>query len=264
MLIESRIVEANTRFSREVGVQWGGQALAATSTGNPTGLIFPNSVALTGGVAGGNTAGVSATPSYAVSLPVGAGDGSGGAVGMVFGSAGGALQLNLRLSAMEAQGMVKTVSAPKVTTMDNEQARISQGVSIPFSQTSAAGTNTTFIEARLSLDVTPHITADGSVLMKIRAENSSPDPANTGSNGQPAIQRKEAQTNVLVKDGDTTVIGGIYVRIGSTNQAGLPVLSKIPVLGFFFRNFRELETKSEMLIFITPRILNRQSVAQNQ
>ena len=159
--------------------------------------------------------------------------------------------------------MVKTVSSPKVTTMDNSAARISQGVSIPFSQASAGGTNTSFIEARLSLEVTPHITQDGSVLMAISAQNNQPDPANTGANGQPAIQRKEASTNVLVKDGDTTVIGGIYIRIGSNNTAGLPILSKIPVIGFFFRNYRELETKSEMLIFITPRILNRQAVAQN-
>ncbi len=261
VLIEGRIVEANVRYAREIGVQWGGQAMASQTTGNPTGLVFPSSMALTGGVAG-NTAGVSSTPNYAVSLPVGAGDGSGGAIGMIFGSAGGASQLNLRLSALEAQGMVKTVSSPKVTTMDNESAKISQGVSIPFSQASAGGTNTSFIEARLSLDVTPHITQDGSVLMQVTAQNNQPDPANTGANGQPAIQRKEANTKVLVKDGDTTVIGGIYIRIGSNNSSGLPVLSKIPVIGFFFRNYRELESKSEMLIFITPRILNRQAVAQ--
>jgi type IV pilus assembly protein PilQ len=235
--------------------------MASQTTGNPTGLVFPSSVALTGAVTG-NANGVSSTPNYAVSLPVGAGDGSGGALGMIFGSAGGASQLNLRLSALEAQGMVKTVSSPKVTTMDNESARISQGVSIPFSQASAGGTNTSFIEARLSLDVTPHITQDGAVLMTVAAQNNQPDPANTGANGQPAIQRKEANTKVLVRDGDTTVIGGIYIRIGSNNSSGLPVLSKIPVIGFFFRNYRELESKSEMLIFITPRILNRQAVAQ--
>ena len=88
---------------------------------------------------------------------------------------------------------MKTISAPKVTTLDNNTARISQGVSIPFSQVSAAGVNTTFVEARLSLEVTPHITQDGSVLMNIKAENNQPDPANTGANGQPAIQRKEAR-----------------------------------------------------------------------
>jgi type IV pilus assembly protein PilQ len=263
VLIESRIVEASTRFAREVGIQWGGQGLMSGATGNPTGLVFPSSVAVTGGIVGQGP-GNPNPANYAVSLPVGAGPGSGGAVGLAFGSAGGAVQLNLRLSALEAQGTVKTISAPKVTTLDNSVARIAQGVSIPFSQVSAAGANTQFVEAQLSLEVTPHITRDGSILMKLMAQNNQPDPANTGANGQPGISRKEATTQVLVKDGETTVIGGIYVRNGSTNEAGLPILSRIPVIGFFFRNHRELEIKNELLIFITPRILNRVAVAQNQ
>jgi type IV pilus assembly protein PilQ len=263
VLIESRIIEANTRLAREVGIQWGGNAQFAPSTNNSTGLAFPNSVRVAGAAGNQATDGTSQTPNYAVNLPVGIGFGSGGGLGFVFGSAGGALQLNLRLSALESQGAVKTISAPKVTTLDNNTARISQGLSIPFSQVSAGGTNTAFVEARLSLEVTPHITADGSVLMNIKAENNQPDPANTGSNGQPAIQKKEASTQVLVKDADTTVIGGIYVRASSTTQNGVPILSKIPILGYFFKNYRELETRSELLIFITPRILNRPAVAQN-
>jgi len=139
-------------------------------------------------------------------------------------------------------------------------ARISQGVSIPFSQASAQGVNTTFVEARLQLEVTPHITQDGSVLMNIKAENNQPDASQSGANGQPAIQRKEAQTQVLVKDGDTTVIGGIYVRTGGQSQAGVPFFSNIPIIGYFFRNVSELETRQELLIFITPRIINRQAI----
>ncbi|QRK03996.1 type IV pilus secretin PilQ [Archangium violaceum] len=262
VLIESRIVEANTSFSRELGVQWGGQASAAPATGNPTGLIFPNTAVVTGGSAGTGV-GNAESPNYAVNLPVGAGPGLGGALGFVFGSAGGALTLNLRLSAAEAEGVVKTISAPKVTTLDNNTARISQGVSIPFSQVSASGANTTFVEARLSLEVTPHITQDGSILMTINAQNNQPDPSNTGANGQPAIQRKEANTQVLVKDGDTTVIGGIYVRRGSSQSNQVPFLSKIPVLGFLFKNHRERDERQELLIFITPRILNRQTIAQS-
>lgn len=264
VLIEGRIVEASTRFSREIGIQWGGQAAMSPGTGNPTGLLFPNTIAATGGIPTGSATGVSTPANYAVSLPVGAGDGSGGALGLVFGSAGGAAILNLRLSALEANGSVKTISAPKVTTMDNAAATISQGVSIPFQSVSAAGANTAFVEARLSLQVTPHITQDGSVMMQINAQNNQPDPANAGANGQPGIARKEASTNVLVKDGETTVIGGIYVRSGSSTESGLPILSKIPVLGFLFRNHRESETKNELLIFITPRILNRATVAQSQ
>jgi len=263
VLIEARIVEANIRHQREIGIQWGGQSVLSQATGNPTGLQFPNNVAFTGGVTGGNTTGVQAIPNYAVSLPVGAQDGAGGALGLIFGSAGTAATLNLRLSALESSGSIKTLSAPRVTTLDNKQATISQGTSIPFSQVSAAGANTVFVDAILSLAVTPHVTMDGSVLMTIIASNNQPDPANSGANGQPAISRKEANTNVLVKDGDTTVIGGIYVRRGATSTNGLPLLSQIPIIGFFFRNYRELESKDELLIFITPRILNRQTIAQN-
>lgn len=122
--------------------------------------------------------------------------------------------------------------------------------------------NTTFVEARLSLEVTPHITQDGSVLMSINASNNQPDPSSTGANGQPSIQRKEANTQVLVKDGDTTVIGGIYVRRGATQVNSVPFLSRIPVLGLLFKNNSETDTRQELLIFITPRILNRQTIAQ--
>ncbi|WP_043429365.1 type IV pilus secretin PilQ [Cystobacter fuscus] len=262
VLIESRIVEANTTFSRELGVQWGGQAIASRSLGNATGLLFPSTAVATGGVAG-TAPGLPPVPNFAVNLPAAADVGTGGAMSFVFGSAGGALALNLRLSAAELEGTLKTISSPKVTTLDNNTARISQGVSLPFSQVSSAGANTTFVEARLSLEVTPHITQDGSILMTINAQNNQPDPANTGSNGQPAIQRKEANTQVLVKDGDTTVIGGIYVRRGSTSTASVPFLSKIPVLGLLFKRHAESDNRQELLIFITPRILNRQTIAQS-
>jgi type IV pilus assembly protein PilQ len=259
VLIESRIVEANTSFSRTLGVQWGGQGQLSPATGNATGIIFPNSVSVFGSTP---SEGAGFTqPNFAVNLPAPTNLGVGGALSFAFGSAGGALGLNLRLSAAENEGYVKTISAPKVTTLDNNTARISQGVSIPFSQTSAQGTNTIFVEARLSLEVTPHITQDGSILMNIIAANNQPDPANTGANGQPAIQRKEANTQVLVKDGDTTVIGGIYVRRGSTSTAAIPFFSKIPVLGYFFRQTAERDDRQELLIFITPRILNRQTIA---
>ncbi len=259
VLIESRIVEANTTFSRSIGVQWGGFGQAAPGTGNATGLSFPNTVRVTGGsdLGTASATGVSGAPNFAVNLPAAVGAGSGGALGFTFGSANGALNLNLRLTAAESNGTVKTISAPKVTTLQNQKATISQGVSIPFSQVSAQGVNTTFVEARLQLDVTPHITADGSVLMAIRATNNQPDPANTGANGQPAIQKKEAETQVLVKDGDTTVIGGIYVRRGSTTEAGVPWLMKIPILGFFFKTNTIAENRQELLIFITPRIVTQ-------
>lgn len=262
VLIEGRIVEARTQLAKEVGIQWGGSATAAPAFGNQTGLAFPAVVAGQGAAGDSPNAGVTATPGWAVNLPAAIGNGSGGGLGLILGSAGGAVQLNLRLSALESQGLVKVVSAPKVTTLDNQTAKISQGTSIPFSQVSAAGVNTLFVEARLSLEVTPHITQDGSVLLHITADKSEPDPGTTGANGQPAILRKQANTNVLVKDGDTTVIGGIFVRSTAERHAGVPLLGRIPVLGFFFRKRTETEDRQELLIFITPRILNRQQMAQ--
>jgi type IV pilus assembly protein PilQ len=261
VLIEARIVEAQSNYNRALGVQWGGMGQMTQALGNPTGLIFPSNVTGTGAAGGGPTQGTAATPNYAVNLPAAIGQGSGGGIGFTFGSIGGAFNLNLRLSALENTGVVKTISAPKIATLDNKEATIGQGTSIPFSQTSASGTNTTFVEAKLELKVTPHVSADGSILLKIRASNNAANPGLTGSNGQPSISKREAETEVLVKDGDTTVIGGIYTRQTSTRRSQVPWLGKIPVLGFFFRTNAEQDDHTELLIFITPRILNRSATA---
>jgi type IV pilus assembly protein PilQ len=263
VLIEARIVEASSTFSRELGIQWGGQIGFSPSTGNPTGLVFPNTAIVTGGVSPNQQfPGLGGTPNFAVDLPAAVGTGNGAGLGFVFGSAGGAAQLNLRISALENSGSAKTISAPRVTTLDNNAATISQGVAIPFSQFSAGGVNTTFIEAKLELKVKPHVTADGSVALTIDATNNQPNPGFTGANGQPSISKKEAHTQVLVKDGDTTVIGGIYTRASSQNENGVPLLSKIPVLGWLFRHRAESDTRTELLIFVTPHIVNRsQTVA---
>lgn len=260
VLIEARIVEAQTSFTRSIGIQWGGDVKASPASGNPTGLIFPNIVSVGGSATDGQTptSGTSPTPNFAVNMPVAIGTNTGGGVGFMFGSAGGAANLNLRLSAAEVNGTIKTVSAPKVTAMDNEQATIGQGISMPFSQVSAAGVNTTFIEAKLQLDVTPHVTADGSILLKIKAANNQPNPQLTGANGQPSIAKREANTTVLVKDGDTTVIGGIYTRRNSLESNEVPFFSKIPILGRLFSKQSVTDDRTEMLIFITPRIVNRE------
>ncbi|HTP25929.1 MAG TPA: type IV pilus secretin PilQ, partial [Anaeromyxobacteraceae bacterium] len=219
--IESRIVEASTNWNRAIGVQWGGNSTYSPATGNPTGIFFPNIVNATGA-----SGGVGSTlQNYAVNLPAATGQGSGGGIGFNFGSAGGAFNLNLSLSALENQGVLKTISSPSVSTIDNKEATIGQGVSIPFSQVSASGVNTVFIEAKLELKVTPHVSADGSVLMKIKVTNNAPNPGLTGSNGQPSISKREAETETLVKDGETTVIGGIYTRQTTMNTAEVPFLS---------------------------------------
>ena len=259
VLIESRIVEATSNFSQAIGVQWGGNASMTQTFGNPIPVPFPNNASATGGAGGGPTQGTAANPNYAVNLPAAIGQGAGGGIGFVFGTAGGAFNLNLRLSALENRGVVKTISAPKIATIDNKEATIGQGLSIPFSQVSAAGVNTVFIEAKLELKVTPHVTADGSILLKIKATNNQPNPQLTGANGQPSISKREAETEVLVKDGDTTVIGGIYTRQTSTRSNEVPFFGKIPILGFFFRTRADQDDHTELLIFITPRIINRQA-----
>jgi type IV pilus assembly protein PilQ len=259
VLIESRIVEANSNFTQALGVQWGGNFGFSPATGNGIPVSFPNTMTGTGAAGQAPNQGVGSTPNYAVNLPAPIGQGSGGGIGLVLGSANGAFNLNLRLTALERKGMLKTISAPKVATLDNKEATISQGQSIPFSQVSASGVNTTFVEALLELKVTPHVTADGSILMKIKATNNKPDPSLTGANGQPSITKRQAETTVLVKDGDTTVIGGIYTRTTASITNSIPFLGDIPILGFFFKSKSESDDHTELLIFITPRVLNRQA-----
>ncbi|MEZ0310980.1 MAG: type IV pilus secretin PilQ, partial [Myxococcota bacterium] len=255
VLIEARIVEASTNFSQDLGVQWGGQAQATAASGNPTGLSFPGDIIATGANTGGVTSGVTTPGNYAVNLP--AAITTGGAIGLVFGSAGGSQLLQLRLAALEGRGSGRIISSPRVATLDNRTAKISQGVDIPITVTSAAGANTRFVPANLELEVTPHVTNDGAILMRIHATRNEPNFARTGAFGDPTIERREAQTEVLVNDGDTTVIGGIYTRNTTRQYSQVPVLSQIPLLGWLFKNRTDRDNKSELLIFISPKIVNR-------
>lgn len=265
VLIEARIVEAASTYSRDIGIQWGGSATLSSATGNPTGLRFPSDISVAGGVPidDAPTNGISpftpvvANPNFAVNLPAVTGNGSGGALGLSLGSLSGAVNLNVRLSAAEAAGSVRIISSPRVLTLDNEEASISQGTLIPFSQVSAQGVNTAFQEAKLELSVTPHVTADGSVSMDVRITRNEPDFGNTGANGDPTILEREAQTQLLVDDGDTAVIGGIYTRNTGRNVDQVPFFGDIPVLGVLFKRRRFTEMRNELLIFLTPRIVNR-------
>ena len=259
VLIEARIVETNENFNREVGIQWGGDFSMSQGSGNPTGLIFPNVLGVSGGATDSEAPveGTSENPNYAVNLPATAGTGSGGAMGLTMGSVGGAVNLNMRLSAMEDAGYAKIISAPRIMTLDNREATISQGTSIPISVVSAAGVQTIFVDATLELTVTPHVTPDGNVRMAIEATKNEPDFQNTGAQGDPTIIQNQAETELLVGDGDTTVIGGIYTENTGRSVSAVPFLHRIPILGFLFQNHSETENRSELLIFITPRIVNR-------
>jgi type IV pilus assembly protein PilQ len=265
VLIEGRIVEASSTYAREIGIQWGGDFAASSATGNPTGLAFPSTV----GVAGGATdnqaptmglspvSGARPNPNFAVNLPAAAGTGSGGAIGVTLGSIANNANLNLRLSAMEEEGTLRILSSPKILTLDNRQAHIEQGTLIPYSRVSAQGIQTAFKEAKLNLTVTPHVTADGSVLLKLMMTRDEPDFNNKGARGDPTILKREAETELLVSDGHTAVIGGIFTRNSGTSYKKVPFFGDIPILGWLFKNRSDSDRRSEMLIFITPRIVNR-------
>jgi type IV pilus assembly protein PilQ len=265
VLVEARIVEATSKYQRDVGIQWGGDTTFSAATGNPTGVAFPSSVAVTGGNYDNNTptAGLSpftrniATPNFAVNLPAAVGTGSGGALGVTLGSIDNTLNLGLRLSALESSGLVRIVSAPKVMVLDNREARINQGTLIPFAQVSALGVQTTFQEAKLQLLVRPHVTSDGSVSMHVKLNRDEPDFTQTSPRGDPTILKREAETDLLVMDGHTAVIGGIYTRNTGRNLDQVPFFGDIPILGVLFQRRRAADARGELLIFITPHIVNR-------
>jgi type IV pilus assembly protein PilQ len=265
VLVEARIVEATSRYLRDVGIQWGGDATFSEATGNPTGVAFPSRASVAGGNFDNNTptAGVSPfqrqvqTPNFAVNLPAAVGTGQGGALGFSFGSIDNNLNLGLRLSAAETSGLVRIVSSPRILTLNNREARINQGTLIPFSQVSAQGVQTTFQEAKLQLLVRPHVTADGSVAMHVKINRDEPDFNQTSARGDPTILKREAETDLLVMDGHTAVIGGIFTRNTGRNLDQVPFFGDIPILGILFQRRRANDTRNELVIFLTPRIVNR-------
>jgi len=265
VLIEARIVEATSRYQRDIGIQWGGDATFSDATGNPTGIAFPSSVGLAGGNYDGQspTQGLSpttpqiATPNYVVNLPAAVGTGSGGALGLSLGSINNNFNLGVRLSAAEASGLLRIVSSPRILTLDNREARINQGTLIPFAQLSAQGVQTTFQEAKLQLLVRPHVTADGSVSMHVKINRDEPDFNQTSARGDPTILKREAETDLLVMDGHTAVIGGIFTRNTGRNLDQVPFFGDIPILGVLFQRRRASDTRNELVIFLTPRIVNR-------
>ena len=233
VMIEARIVEAQTSFSRDLGVQW---ALSYTDSDAKNLAMRQVDLGLGGVVA-----------SAATALATG---GAGSSI--IFGKLADDVNVALRLSAASTVGLIKVISSPKVLTLNNKTAKISQGQTIPYQTLSAEGTKTEFVEAALTLEVTPHVTADGTVSMKIKATNNRPG-AETASAG-PQIDKKEAETEVQVKNGETIVIGGIYTDNDNVTDSGVPFLMDIPLLGWLFKSNSNTKSKSELLIFITPRI----------
>ncbi len=246
--IEARIVTTTRAFARDLGVRWGFAGRVAPELGNTTGLAFPNQ-----GSIGGRTGGTIGVDGALTAVDLGIAPAT-SAIGLALGSVNGAFNLDLELSALEASGNGRILSSPRVATQNNVPAEITQGVQVPI-QTVANNTVTvTFRDAALRLQVTPQITAANTVIMQVQLENSSPD-FTRAVNGIPPIDTQRAVTSLLVSDGQTSVIGGIYVNRQQENNARTPGIYKIPILGWLFKNQRTTDQSSELLIFITPRII---------
>jgi type IV pilus assembly protein PilQ len=247
--IEARIVQTTSDFARSIGVTWGLNGRMSPQLGNTTPWAFPNHGAVTGrtGIVDQNAL------ENAVNLGVGTAT---SAVGLALGSVNGAFNVDVALSALEKNGKGRLLSSPRVSTQNNVEAEIMQGVQIPI-QTVANNTVTvTFKDAALTLKVTPQITSANTVIMKITVENASPDYSKAvGESAIPPIDTQRAVTQVLVSDGQTTVIGGIYVSREQSLEDSVPYLHRIPLLGWLFKRDATTDEKRELLIFITPRIL---------
>jgi type IV pilus assembly protein PilQ len=245
VLIEAKIVEISKSFTQELGIQWGltGEAISSA----------PGSLAINGG-ANANTAadGSAFQVDLRQSTDIAAGSVSG--FDLLLGGLLPGLDLNVRLEALEKQGKGRILSSPKVTTADNKEARIRSGKQIPYQVTSAEGNSIQFVDAELSLTVTPHVTSDNSVYMVIDATKNAADFTQLVGT-VPTITTKETHTEVLVGNGDTTVLGGIYESTSTENKKAVPFLSKIPLLGFLFKSFADSDVITELLVFITPTII---------
>ena len=198
---------------------------------------------------------------YIVNLPATANSTvGGGSVGFSFGSLSKALNLDLVLSAMESTGEGKIISTPRVSALDNREAKIEQGLSIPYTTISAAGTLIEFKKALISLVVTPHVTPDNKIFMKLVATKNAPDTSILGASGQPSIRENNATTEILLSDGETAVIGGIIVVDRSTTDYKIPFFGDIPLIGWLFRRSVSKEEKKELIIFVTPKIIKQEVV----
>jgi type IV pilus assembly protein PilQ len=282
VLIEANIVEATEDFARGLGVQWGYQFNAGPTTGNPTGMNFPATVGLGGGGLGTGAGAPTTGPGLPTSgvpfmadFPVpgnfgsGFGAGTGSALDLALGSLDGAHSLSARLTALEEEGKGKVISRPRVITMNNVPATIqsltilrvklpSTGTVINTGTGGAAGTATTATEkinTGITLVVTPQISSDGYVLMNIYAKSSQPD-FTRAVDGIPNEISREANSNVLVLNNETVVLGGIFRQTSDDHESGIPYLRNVPGLGWLFKRMLNTKRKEELLVFLTPRVVS--------
>jgi type IV pilus assembly protein PilQ len=247
VMIEARIVEANLDFSQEIGLEWGagsqpnsdesdftiGGITNPTRPNNSPPFNNANNVVVTNPI--------SMTPTGLVNLGAFLLDDR--------------FNVDVRLAAAELNGEGKVISSPRVVTLDNREAMIEQGVSIPFQTFENGDAQLEFIDAVLSLKVTPHITADRSIIMAIEVTRNAPDASVETPTGSPAIAKNQAKTETLVRDGQTLVLGGIYVIDTAEKESRVPYLWKLPVLGNAFKNHGTRDRRKELLIFVQPSVV---------
>ena len=251
--IEARIVETNVNDAEAFGIQWGYNFIADSSYGNQTSLKFPNSVSVAGDQISNqqNPGVIGPLGGYAINLPA-----QGRTSGTVFsfGNVANTFRLDMAISALQTKGKARVISSPKITTQNNMEASIMQGRQIPVQTVQNNTVTVRYIPAALELKVTPQITAKGDVICALDIKNNAADFANL-VNGIPPIITQTTKNTIMVKDGGTIVIGGLYRVEESENKEGVPLLSRIPILGNLFKNSSKTGNKRELLIFVTPRII---------
>jgi type IV pilus assembly protein PilQ len=237
VMIEARIVETTKRFTRDLGIDWGFNAISDAAHGNTTGLIFPNNGTVGGDVNLGGTA-------------------NNGVLSVRLGNVLNTFNLDVALRAAETEGLITILSAPKVATLNNQRAEIQSGLQIPVQTVLNNTVTVQFINATLRLEVTPQVTAEGTVLMDINISKREPQLAFLVPGAQNApIATKDARTRLVVRDGGTAVIGGIYRVSADNGENRVPGLSNIPIIGHLFRGKTRRDENEELLIFITPRVI---------
>ncbi|NGY06501.1 type IV pilus secretin PilQ [Solimonas terrae] len=247
VLIESRIVIANEDFARDIGTKFGV---------NTIGSVGNTRIGQSGTALGANQVANGSIPSlddsYSINLPAAA-----AAPSIGWSILGSDFQIDLELQALQTEGRGEVISSPRVVTANGKQATIEQGREIPYQTSSGnSGTNTQFKKAVLSLTVSPQITPDNRVIMDLNVTNDSQgENVTTGSGSAPAIDTRKLDTQVLIRSGDTVVLGGVFQRESTTGASKVPLLGDVPLLGFLFRNSSKSDTKRELLIFVTPKVL---------
>jgi type IV pilus secretin PilQ/predicted competence protein len=243
VVIEARIVESTRRFARALGTVWGFTGAADAEHGTSTGWKFPN-WATVNGTSNFGGAGSAADISGI------------GVLSFAFGDILDSFNLDFTINAAENDGLAKIVSSPKVTAQNNEKAHIQSGILLPIQTVANQTVTVQYVDATLSMDVTPQITAEGTVLLDIDIKKREPAPGvNIAGGANAPITTRDARTRVMVRDGGTTVIGGIYQFTDNDQRNGIPGLRKIPVIGWLFGNSQIENRHDELLIFITPRIV---------